>query len=160
MRVLLYTSSWLRQGALSLVKKSHAKWRPHFDENSQSVPQSVSSLSLSIITSIIRIMLTTIRSDSGVEIQLIILSFCWRWLLFFLPYHAGEAIRWFSGSYIASNKVVVDWVKLASFTIMKEINTNRYTNPVCLWYLGLAWLELQVFWGLFFCVHSFHCNPF
>ena len=70
---------------------------------------------------------------------------CFLFLVFcFVLDHGGEAIRWVSGAYPASDTVVVDWIKLASFVTMKG-DTSGYTRLVWLWCLGLAWLELQVF---------------
>ena len=74
---------------------------------------------------------------------------CFLFFVFcFVLDHGGEAIRSVSGAYPAPDPVVVDWIKLASFVAVKG-DTGGYTRLVWLWCLGLAWLELQVFWEFF-----------
>lgn len=57
------------------LKESEVEYRPHLNENSQPILQSVLFSSLSTIPNTIHIKLTTLKPDGRVEIVLIFLSF-------------------------------------------------------------------------------------
>lgn len=56
---------------------------------------------------------------------------------------------WVSEACPAPDTIVVDWIKQASFIMMKEVDADGYKQMAWLYCLGFAWLELQDFRDFF-----------